>query len=619
MTEGFSQRLRRGPILCDGAMGTQLVQRTHLTPDQCLEELSLTQPDVVKAVHLDYIQAGAEIIETNTFGANRFRLAAHGLEDRREEINRAGVELAKDARRLTGQHVWIAGSMGPLGGPVARPGGVTKAQAHEAFREQAGTLAAAGADLLILETFTDLREAQVAIKAAREVTDLPIVAQMSFNQDGATAAGDTPRRVVRAFERLGVAACGANCSVGSEHMLRVAREMSEAAHVPVSAQPNAGFPSYEGGRLIYQSSPDYVGQRARAMAEAGVTLLGGGCGTSPEHIAAIRDALRNVRAPRAEAGPVTTRERQGVRPVPMEPTGLAKKLGRRFVVTAEVAPPKGFDASEVLASLAELKTSGAVDALHAADSPRAQGRMSALALSSLIQGRLGVEAVLHLALRHRNLLALHSELMGAHALGVRNVFVVMGDPPSIGDYPAATAVADSTPSRLIRLIKSFNKGLDANGEAMAQATSFLVGCALNLNAPDLDRELRGLRRKVEAGADFVLTQPVYGPRPVEEAESRLGGFPVPVLLGVLPLRSSRHAEFLHNEVPGISIPEATREHLRRAGKQASEVGASLSREVIESVRDKVAGVYVIPPFGRYRTVLDVTGGMPGDGRAAATG
>ncbi len=612
--EEFLRRLEHGPVLCDGAMGTQLYERGGLAPDLCLEELNLSHSELVKSIHLDYINAGAEIIETNTFGANRLRLSAYGLEEKVIEINRTAVEIAREARRLTGQHVWIAGSVSSLGRTLSPPGPLTPEQAREVFREQVEALVQAGVDLLILETFSDLREIREAIGAARETCSLPIVAQMTFTEEGKTLMGDTPREVVQTLEGLGVQVIGANCSVGSEPMLRVVEEMAKVAHRPLSAQPNAGFPTYQGGRLLYRSSPEYMARHARKMVEVGATLIGGCCGTSPEHIAAIRDALRGVRRPLVRPSPTAGRGRtrpQAAATRSLEPTGLARKLGRKFIVTVEVDPPRGFDVVSLLEALSELKTSGWVDAINVADNPRAQGRMSALAMGALIQSRLGMEAILHLALRHRNLVALHSELLGAHALGVRNVFVVRGDLPRTGDYPNATPISDITPSGMIRLIKAFNAGVDLAGKPIDQATSFLVGCAFNLGALDMDRELRSLDRKLEAGADFILTQPVYTAEAVERVLKRLGGFPAPVLLGMLPLRSYRHAEFLHNEVPGMSVPDEIRERLRLAGKGAARVGVELCQALLCEVHRQVAGVYFMPPFEHYDVAFQVMEGVKG--------
>ena len=616
MPPSFADRIARGLILCDGAMATELHARGDHSFDQSLDALNLTHPSLVRGVHLDYLRVGAEVIQTNTFGANAVRLAAFGLAERIEEINQAGVALAQEARRLTGQEIWVAGSVGPMGRTGLAFNVLDSALGHNAFAQQAAVLAGAGVDLLVLETFPSLSEMRLAIQAVKSVTDLPIVAQMTFTEEGLTPSGDTPEEVVAALEAMGVAAVGGNCSVGPELFLQVMERMAEVAHVPLVAQPNAGFPTYWDGRLVYPASPEYMGERARHMAEAGAVLLGGCCGTSPEHIAAIRDSIRGVRPTRAPAPRVTVQEsRQATRPaVVPQPTTLAERIREgKFVVTVEVDPPRGFDIASTLERLRAV--TGMVDAINVADSPRAQGRMSALATCSLIQSRLGVETIMHMAIRHRNLLALHSDLLGAHALGVRNIFTVMGDVPGTGDYPQATAVSDISASGLVRLVTGFNRGVDAGGRAIEQPTSFFVGCAFNLAAADMDRELQVLERKVKAGAQFLLTQPVYDPETVERVWQRLGGFPVPLLLGVLPLRSVRHAQFLHNEVPGISLPAHVIERLQKAGKGAAEEGLALSRELLQAVHSRVAGAYFIPPFERYQVVAETLAGVqiPGVG------
>ena len=614
--EAFLQRLSRGPILADGAMGTELYARGQQTFEQCLDELNLLVPDLVLQVHLDYLQAGAEILETNTFGANRLRLEPHGLAERVGEINRRGVELAREARRLTGAPAWIAGAVGPAGKPLAPLGPLTRAQARRTSREQVDALLEGGIDMIVFETFSSLGELEEAVRAAQEACDLPIVAQMTFTEEGNSLYGDAPTEAARRLREIGVDVVGANCSVGSQSMVATIEQMAEATGGLMAAQPNAGFPHYVGGRHVYMASPEYMAGQARRMVELGVSIIGGCCGTTPEHTAALREAVaapaKTVprRPAQAPTAPAEAERRAAATAVPdLEPTSLAKKLGRKFVVTMEVPPPRGFDVSQILERLRPLQGTGLLDAVNIADNPRARGRMSALATSALVQGRLGLETIMHLATRHRNLLALHSELLGAHGLGVRNLFIVRGDPPSLGDYPEAGVLSDVTPSGLMRLIQGFNKGAGSLGQSLERPTSFVTGAALDLAALDMDRELRLLERKVEAGADFLLTQPIYDPELVERWRRRLGGFPKPVLLGVLPLRSLRHAEFLHNEVPGIAAPEAVRERLRRAGENEGEVGLEIAREVLRATAGRVAGAYVIPPFSRYQVLLELLEGM----------
>ncbi len=593
-----------------------MIRRANVMAGTSLEHLNLTGPDLVRGVHLDYIEAGAEMVETNTFGANRVRLEQHGLGESMLEINRRAVELAREAQRLTGQRVWVAGAVGPLGRPLTPLGTDSPEETRVLFREQVQVLADAGVDLIMLETFPSLAEIREAIVAVRDVGDLPIVAQLTFTQDDHTLAGDSLEEVVEALVPLDLAAIGANCSVGPEPILRVMEEMSTRIEVPLSALPNAGLPAEVDGRLMYLSSPGYMAELASRMVGTGVTIIGGCCGTGPEHIAAMREALQQrpkspASRPRARARALASDGTRQARLVPQaEPTGLAQKLGKRFVVTVEVHPPRGFDVSETLEKLRGLLRLTNVDAFNTTDIPLAQGRMSAMAMGTLLQTRLGVEAIMHVATRYRNLIALHSDLLGAHALGVRNVFVFMGDPPSIGDYPQAVSFSDVTSSGLIRLIKGANSGLDLSGRPIEQSTSFFTGCALNLEAQDMDDELRSLERKVQAGADFILTQAVFDPEAVERCRQRLGGFPLPVIMGVLPLRSLRHTEFLHNEVPGMVIPEAARQRMRDAGRNGAEVGVQLAQELLGAVHSQIAGVYLIPSFGRYDVVADVMAGLP---------
>ena len=614
MDFSLSERLSRGLLLCDGATGTQLY--AHGLTAALLEPANVEQPDIVKGVHLAYLRAGAELIETNTFGANAAKLGMHGMASRVEELNRAGVALAKEAARLHGQNVWVAGSMGPLPPDSTGAGLFSPASARNVFAEQASALSDAGADLILLETFTSLAQLRLAIDAVRSVSELPVIAQMTFTGDGLTSSGDAPEDVVAALNDAGLLAFGANCSIGPDLLLSVVERMAGSADVPLIVQPNAGLPAYVGGRLEYAASPEYFAETAREIARAGAAAVGGCCGTTPEHIAAVRDAVRGVlqSSARRTATPAAAPPQRVEAPA-TRPTGLAERIERgEFVVTVELSPPRGFDVSGTLDKLRGVV--GSVSAVNVADSPRAQGRMSALATGSLVQSRLGVEAVMHMAIRHRNLLALHSDLLGAHAMGLRNVFTVMGDIPLTGDYPYATAVSDVTASGLIRLMAGFNEGVDANGREIGQPTSFFIGAALNFNAPDLDTELRVLERKVKAGAHFLLTQPVYAAEHVERVWSLLGGFPLPVIMGVLPLRNARHARFLQNEVPGIVVPEDVMQRIDLAeyrGDAGGKEGIALSRELLTALSGRIAGAYFMPPFERFGVVQETMEGlsMPG--------
>lgn len=614
MTPAFRDRLEHGPLVCDGAMGTQLYAR-GIPFERCFDELNLSQPALVQAIHLDYIRSGADIIETNTFGANRVRLAEHNLQDQVKAINRRGAEIARQCTDSADQVVYVAGSVGPLGKPLEPYGSTSAAAARAAFEEQIEGLLDGGVDLLMLETFSDLREMEQAVAAARAVADVPLVAQMTFGEDGVTVRGDAPIQVVARLEALGVDVIGANCSVGPQPLLAVVEELAEVSNTPLSAQPNAGFPALVEGRFVYLSSPDYMAQYARRMVEAGAVIVGGCCGTTPAHIARLRDTVHDMRSPELQRTAVTIsfpHERPGaLADAPLrEPTRLSHRLGQEFVICVEIDPPKGFNLTSVIPKLNFLKESGVVDTVNVADSPRAQARMSAAVMASLVQNRLGMETTLHIACRHRNLVAIHSELLGAHAMGVRNIFVVMGDPPRIGDYPDATAVSDIVPSGLIRLLKSFNQGVDMSGKPIEEPTSFFVGAAFNPTVDNLDRELRVLDKKVTNGADFLLTQPVYDPEDIERVLQRLGEFPVPVIMGVLPLYSQRHAEFLHNEVPGIHVPADVRQRMLEASGDTFDIGVEVARELLDAVRGRVHGAYVMPPFGRYDVVPRLASAVP---------
>lgn len=616
---GLLERLASGPLLADGAMGTLLYAR-GVPYDRSFDQLCISAPDLVRGVHLDYVAAGAELIETNTFGANAFRLEEHGLAEQVEAINRAGARLAVDVARAAGRKVYVAGSVGPLGVTLAPVGALSPARAREAYAEQIRALAAEGVDIVYLETMPSLEVALLALEVARQETDLPVAVSLTFGDDG-TASGATPEEVALALEAAGADMIGANCSTGPAPLFDVAVRLCSATKRPVSVMPNAGLPTVAVGRYIYTSSPTYMAQVARQMLDAGVTVIGGCCGTTPEHIAALSDALRSggggepsLLFPRTERVRVPEGERL------LQPTRLQRAFAEdRFAVAVEVDPPNGFDLGALMPRLRALRDAGLVDTFDVADSPRAQARMSALALAALIQGELGTETVLHMACRHRNLVAVHSELLGAHALGVRNIFVVMGDLPAMGDYPDATTVRDITATGLMSLLAHFNRGVDAHGRALDGATSFHIGCAFNFTAADMDRELALLDKKIDAGAQFALTQPVYDPRPVEQILDRLGGrFPIPVLLGVLPLWNARHAAFLHHEVPGINVPAVVLERMAAAGDEGRSEGVAIAQEVLNALDGAVQGAYFMPPFGRYELCGEVLAGVAAGARLPAS-
>jgi methionine synthase I (cobalamin-dependent)/5,10-methylenetetrahydrofolate reductase len=605
----FLERLEKGTLLIDGAMGTMLHTR-GVGFDKCFDELNLTNPAAVADIHREYIEAGAQLIITNTFGANRFKLGKHGLEEDVININRAGVELAKRSVSASFKDVFIAGDVGPLGVRIAPFGRVKPEEARAAFAEQIGALADAGADLIVIETMSDLYEIQEAVRAAKETCTLPVVASVTFTRDDRTLLGDDPAKVAQTLAQAGADVIGVNCSGGPSQLLRILKQMKHT--VPNGkfwVKPNAGWPEQVGGRIMYPADPDYFGEYALSLREAGANIVGGCCGTTPQHISAMKKAL--------ESAPATSRTEVVVLPVdevsaePAEqPTQLAQKLrDGKFAICVEMDPPRGLSTHKVLAGASLLYDSGA-DVINVADSPMARMRMSAWAVCDLVQRRVGVESTLHFPTRGRNLLRVQGDLLAAHALGIRNVFVVMGDPTSIGDYPEATDNYDLVPSGLIKLIKQgFNTGIDHSGTSIGQPTNFFVGAALNLCPPDLENEIKNLHRKVKAGADFFLTQPIYqpqdGPRLLEAYEKKHGPLNRPILAGILPLVSAKHANFLDNEVPGIMIPEETRKRIEAAGEEGVKVGTELAVELIEQIKPWSAGVYIMPQFHRYDMVADI--------------
>jgi methionine synthase I (cobalamin-dependent)/5,10-methylenetetrahydrofolate reductase len=599
------------PILADGAMGTMLHER-GVGFDACFDELNLTQPGLVREVHRAYLQAGAQIIETNTFGANRYKLAEHGLENRLEEINRAAVELARGEIEASGSEALVAGSIGPLGVRLAPFGRVQPEQAYLAYYEQIAALIEAGVDLLIIETQNDLFEVREAVRAARAVSVLPIVATVTFTRDDRTLLGDTPRHAAQVLVECGADIIGANCSSGPAQLLRILKQMRAAApEAHFSVMPNAGWPERVSGRIMYPATADYFADYAVAFCQAGASIVGGCCGTTPQHIERMHAALELGIQPclTLDPGPLE-QETDAAATVAAPPTKLAARLAEdHFVLAVEVDPPRGFSTHKLLAGASLLAEAGA-DVINVADSPMARMRMSPWAVCQLIQRDVGLETVLHFPTRGRNLLRVQGDLLAAHATGVRNVFVVMGDPTAIGDYPEAMDNYDLVPSGLINLIKQgFNTGVDLSGADIGEATSFFIGCALSLNPSDPEREMRLLQKKINAGADFALTQPLYRPELASEFiagyEERYGVLTLPILVGVLPLFNERHAAFLHNEVPGIDIPEPVRRRIAGAGQDSAREGVAIAVELLSELRQNVQGAYIMPPFGRYDLAAEI--------------
>ena len=615
MTHPFLKRLEQGVVLADGAMGTYLYEK-GIPFDRSFDLLNLTDASLIQAVHREYIRAGAEVIETNTFGGNRYRLAAHGATETARRVNRAGAQIARNAREEVGEAVFVAGSMGPLGKPVAPLGTITREEAYDAYREQAEGLVEGGVDLIILETQTDMAEALIAIDAVRSVTgDLPLVVQMTYTEDGRTLYGSYPEDVVHAVLGKKVDLLGANCSVGPQKLLEIVERLKRRSQLPISVMPNAGLPRFVHGRFVYLSSPEYLAEYAQRFSAAGARLVGGCCGTTPTHTRKMRDALRaaaGAPTPLApsppSAGPAIVIEETATKTDPTSRSILARKLAaKEFVVSVEVDPPRGARPKKMIEGAQFLKDAG-VDFINVADSPMARVRMSSIALASMIGHQVGIETILHFTCRDRNLMGIQSDLMGAHALGIRNILALTGDPPRAGDYPNATAVFDVDSIGLIGVLKRLNAGTDLGGNSIGEPTTFVIGCAVNPTAETLDEELDRFQRKMEAGAEFAMTQPVYELETLSKFLTKLdklGKKRVPILLGLLPLQSHRHAEFLHNEVPGIHVPDHAREAMRTAGEKGIAIGVEMCRKLLLEARDLVEGAYLMPSFGRYEVVARV--------------
>jgi methionine synthase I (cobalamin-dependent)/5,10-methylenetetrahydrofolate reductase len=606
----FSGRLNAAPLLCDGAMGTLLYAR-GVPMDVCFDALNLHNPRLVQAIHADYVAAGADLIETNTFGANRFKLAVHGLAAEVRAINLRGARLARDVRESTGRDVLVLGSVGPLGKYLAPLGSVSADEARAAFREQAEALLEGGIDGFIVETFSDLTEIALAVDAIRAVADLPVVAQMAFTDEGLTFTGRTPAEVARTLADLGVAALGANCSVGSSVLYEVLEQMRpEAGNLPLAVQPNAGLPRRVGERLMYLSSPTYMADWAGRMLETGARIVGGCCGTTPAHIAAMREVIDRrvpVRArevtPLITVRPPETAEAPGLRAP--APTILGRKLEEGgFIVTVELDPPRGHSVEKLIQGAKLLKERG-VEIVDINDGSLGRVRMAVLPTALLVREAAGLDINMHFTCRDRNLMGVQADLLGAHALGIRNILAMTGDPPRAGDYVNATAVFDLDAVGLMEVLRRMNEGQDATGNGIGEPTAFCYGAVLDPSAPDPIREVDRFHRKVAAGARWIQTQPVYDLEALDRFLARAHGSPVPVVVGVLPLHSHRHAEFLHNEVPGITIPDPVRARLRAAGDAALRVGIEMAQQLVADIRRRWGGVYLMPSFGRFEIVSEV--------------
>ena len=575
----------------------------------CYDELNLANPGIVQEVHRAYVRSGADLIETNTFGANRFKLKKHGLNDKVAEINRAGARLAREE---AGPDVFVAGSIGPLGVRVKPWGQLPAAEAEEAFAEQALALHEGGVDAFVLETFADILEIECGVRGIRRAAPgVPIIAEMTIGEDGNSLYGTTPEVFTKDMEDLEAEVIGVNCSVGPDPMLQCIERMAKVTTRPLSAMPNAGIPREVDGRNIYLCSPEYMAEYARRFILAGVRLIGGCCGTTPAHIKAMRAAVRALQPPRRElAGTVFLSEPQAAPKVPVrEKSEFGRKIADgRFVTSVEVVPPRGHDLSSAVAAARLLEEKG-VDGINIPDGPRASARMSPMALASLLRASTRLDIILHYPCRDRNLLGMQSDFLGLQALGIRNVLIVTGDPPKLGDYPDATAVFDVDSVGLTGFVSCLNRGFDMGGKKMASPTSFLIGVGVNPGAADPDHEFARFERKVDAGAEFAITQPVFDLRVLERFVERSSSLGIPLLAGIWPLWSLRNAEFLANEVPGVTIPAETLDRMRRAQdlspERARREGVEIAREILAGIRTLVQGVQVSPPLGKYDLALEV--------------
>jgi len=608
MPSDLLTRIKQSAVLCDGAMGTLLYSK-GIFINRSYDELNLSQPELIRGLHHDYLQAGAEIVETNTFGANSFRLARHSLADKVRDINLSGARLAREAAKSF--DVWVGGSVGPLGTRIEPLGKTSFDEARDSFRQQIQALVEGGVDLLILETFGYLEEIHQAMLAARDVgSKLPLVAQVTIDEDGNCLDGSDPETFAPKLAEWGADVIGCNCSVGPVAMLDAIERVRAASSLPLSAQPNAGIPRSVEGRNIYLCSPEYMASYARKFVTAGVRIVGGCCGTTPEHIRVMKAALRVGEARGKVASAHVAASQSAPRAVPAVPlenrSVLGAKLARgEFATMVEIVPPKGTDIRKEVEGAGFLKSVG-VDAVNIPDSPRASARMSNQALSLLIQREVGIDAVLHYTCRDRNVLCIQSDLLGAAAVGIRNLICITGDPPKMGNYPDATAVFDVDAIGLVNIVHNLNLGLDIGGNPIGAGTGFVIGVGANPGLTDLDEEIRRFEYKVEAGAEYAVTQPVFDIRLLENFLRRIEHCRIPVVAGIWPLVSVRNAEFMKNELR-VSVPDSILERMARAPspEAARAEGVAIAREMLIAVRQTVQGAQISAPQGRYSSAVDV--------------
>jgi len=612
----YLQRLLRGALVLDGAMGTALYERGVLYTS-CFEELCVSRPELVSSVHEAYVRSGSDVLTTNTFGANRYRLRAHGLDGRVVELNQAAVRLAREAG---GDRCYVAGSVGPTGLLLKTVDDAERTDIEAAFREQCQALldTDSGIDCFLLETYRQPEEIRLAMAAARAVApNVPLIALVSFDAFGTMADGTGPEEMAAKLAEWGADVIGVNCADGPAGVYEMVTRMLQQG-LPVAAKPNAGLPQRVDGRFAYMATPEYFQLYARRLYKAGIKAVGGCCGTTADHVKKIAAAARMLGGGATEAGGGMRDDHDekaaasgSVTPVALADKGpIGADLGKRFLISVEVNPPPGLSLEKAIAGAALLKAGG-VDMINVADGPRASARMGNMALCMRIQEQVGMPALMHVTTRDRNLLGLLSHLLAAHELGVRNLILITGDPPKMGDMPDATPVYDLDSIGLLRLIRGLNRGVDPGGKPLGAATSFLCATGVEPAATDYARELERLRAKVDAGAEMIMTQPVYDEEVLHRLLDDVKPLNVPVLVGLLPLASHKNAEFLHNEVPGMSVPEPIRERMRKAGsgEGGRQEGIQIAREMLSRVKDRVAGAYIMPPFGRYQLALDVVRGI----------
>lgn len=602
----FENYLQDHCVLFDGAMGTYIYQQGVFI-DKCYDELNLSNPDLIRKIHREYRNAGAMVVETNTYGANRIKLQRHNLAGKLEEINREGARLAKE---IMGENGYVAGSIGPLGVGIAPWGELVLEQVGDLFFEQAKALAEGGVDLFILETFHDIREIEQAVKAISKLGK-PIIASMTIQEDGKTKYGMEVEEIASRLSQLPVTAIGLNCTVGPKPMLDFLERMIKWTDKPISIMPNAGRPQLVDGRMFYMSTPEYFCVYTKRFIETGARIVGGCCGTTPEHIRKMGEAIAQKETRhglRIQIHEIPSVQPELKEEIPVEKKSeLARKIiQKEFVRIVEMVPPRGRDISKQVSSAEKLKASG-IDAINIPDGPRASARLNGMVLATMLQSKVGIEAVLHIACRDHSLLGLQSFLLGASVLGIKNILAITGDPPMLGDYPQSTAVFDIDSIGLVHMVRNLNRGVDVGNKPIGEPTGFFVGVGVDPNSVNPKRELQRYFQKVEAGAEFAITQPVFDVAPLDTFLEKIQSKPIPVIAGIWPLVSYRNAEFMRNEVPGVVIPDAIMERIGRFESKEDQlkIGIEIAKEMLEKVRSRVQGVQISAPFGRYEIAIEI--------------